>query len=175
MPLTVCQSCTKEFYVKPNRLARGWGRYCSNLCQNQGKQRGEILPCRECGKLTYKSRKDLRRSKSKTFFCGKSCQTKWRNSTLYIRQNHSNWKNGMSSYRQALIRSPIDRVCNKCKTDDHRILAVHHKDRNRMNNDLVNLTWLCHNCHYLVHHYPAEAVGFLLIPHKTGTESNYEL
>jgi len=32
-------------------------------------------------------------------------------------------------------------------------LIVHHIDKNRNNNGIENLIWLCQNCHYLVHHY----------------------
>lgn len=53
-------------------------------------------------------------------------------------------------------------ACAKCKSTDKRILAVHHKDRNRQNNTVSNLVWLCHNCHFLVHHYKSEAGKFLV-------------
>lgn len=55
-----------------------------------------------------------------------------------------------------LGRNKIPKICTLCKTEDSRILAVHHIDKNRRNNDLKNLIWLCHNCHFLVHHYDVE-------------------
>jgi hypothetical protein len=96
-------------------------------------------------------------SKSKKYFCSKSCQTRWRNSMIYIGENHPNWKNGGARhYRDILRRSRQKEICGLCKTTDKRILAVHHIDHNHANNKLENLAWLCHNCHYLIHHHPDE-------------------
>lgn len=164
MPITTCTICLKEFYVKPNRLARGWGKYCSKKCNYQGQKTGKVFVCHICGKETYKGVAEQARSSSGKYFCSKSCQTIWRNSEVYTREKHINWKGGESSYRAFMVRSSLDKVCAKCKTRDARILAVHHKDRNRSNNTADNLLWLCHNCHYLVHHYSNETAGFLVIP-----------
>jgi len=160
MPRIQCAICSNTFYAKPSHIAKGWARYCSKNCQYKGQSTGSMLPCNTCGKPTYKTLTDLRRSKSKLFFCSNSCQTSWRN-TRYSGIKHSNWTTGESSYRQILGRADIPKECCKCHTKDTRILAVHHKDKNRDNNTLVNLMWLCHNCHYLVHHYEDESVGFL--------------
>lgn len=43
-------------------------------------------------------------------------------------------------------------MCFRCRVSDIRVLAVHHADENRTNNGVENLIWLCHNCHYLIHH-----------------------
>lgn len=39
--------------------------------------------------------------------------------------------------------------CNRCKSTVH--LCVHHKDRNRHNNDVANLEILCKSCHQKEH------------------------
>ena len=162
MPYVACNNCVRMFYVKPNRLAKGWGKFCSNQCQNDSQKTGERIPCHRCKKMLYRNVAAINSSISKKFFCGRSCQTKWRNSEVYIGSQHGNWVSGESSYRSALKRSGAEMVCAKCLTRDSRVLAVHHKDKNRQNNKLTNLIWLCHNCHFLVHHHPAEAVGFLV-------------
>lgn len=41
--------------------------------------------------------------------------------------------------------------CERCNYDKYEILQVHHKDRNRKNNDLKNLQLICPNCHYEEH------------------------
>lgn len=51
-------------------------------------------------------------------------------------------------------------MCTLCKTEDKRVLATHHIDRNRLNNSVNNLAWLCHNCHFLVHHDNVETQRF---------------
>ena len=43
--------------------------------------------------------------------------------------------------------------CERCDYDKAAILQVHHKDRNRNNNDLINLDLICPNCHYEEHHF----------------------
>jgi len=162
MPRIQCTICSSEFYAKPSRIAKGWAKYCSKKCQYTGQSTGNFFPCHTCGKSTYKTQTDQRRSLSQQHFCSKSCQTIWRN-TQYSGSKHSNWTTGESSYRKILSRTNIPKLCCKCKTNDTRILAVHHKDRNRNNNDVTNLLWICHNCHYLVHHYKSESVGFLAL------------
>jgi len=41
--------------------------------------------------------------------------------------------------------------CEKCGYNKTEILHVHHKDRDRKNNDLGNLELICPNCHYEEH------------------------
>lgn len=111
----------------------------------------------------YKSAADLKKSKSKKFFCSKLCQTIWRNSIVYIGSNHSNWKGGETTYRNILIRAKLPKICKRCKNNDERLLAVHHVDSNRKNNNLKNLTWLCYNCHHLIHRDIKERQKFMEI------------
>jgi hypothetical protein len=163
MPWLKCKICTNDFYAKPNWIMRGWGKYCSQKCFHENQKKGKIVACFICQKDTYKAPKDLKHSKSKKYFCSKSCQTKWRNSIVFIGTNHSNWKNGNRVYRNLLERSGggSGLWCRKCKAKDKRVLIVHHKDSDRENNNLKNLVWLCHNCHYLVHHYKTEQGKFM--------------
>ncbi len=162
MPQVNCLCCSKEFYAKPSWLKNGYGKYCSILCRSEANKNGKIVNCHRCTKEVYRSKKDQSRSKSGKYFCNKSCQTLWRNSEAYTADNHPNWTGGLYSYRDRLKRSEVTQECRKCKTTDERILAVHHKDKNRENNDLSNLIWLCHNCHYLVHHFKDESQGFVV-------------
>lgn len=76
-------------------------------------------------------------------------------------EKHPNWKHGESDYRLLMLRSGRPLVCQRCGTMDERVLSVHHLDGNRANNRLENLTWLCHNCHYLVHHFEEEHEAFM--------------
>ncbi len=77
----------------------------------------------------------------------------WKNKNSLSGENHPNWVNGEFSGRRSLERSKRQVICVLCSNNDKRLLAVHHKDRNRQNNKLKNLIWLCHNCHHLVHRY----------------------
>ncbi len=65
---------------------------------------------------------------------------------------HSNWKGGVHVYRKLLERSGVKKACLLCKIENEMVLVAHHIDHNRSNNTTDNLTWLCMNCHHLVHH-----------------------
>lgn len=118
------------------------------------------MSCYVCGKSTYKNQKQLNGSKSGLFFCSKNCQTQWRNQ-VFVGVKHANWIDGAHSYRSVLGRNKIKEACTLCGTLDKRILAVHHLDRDHKNNSVANLAWLCHNCHFLVHHDTKEEANFL--------------
>lgn len=160
MPWVKCAICHKKLYAKPSHLQKGWGKYCSIECRTKSQFKGSIVKCFICNKEIYRSQKELRKSESNNYFCGKKCQAIWRNKYLFSGINHANWKDGEASYRQALIRSNKEKLCLLCGISDFRVLAVHHKDKNRKNNDILNLYWLCHNCHYLVHHYKKDGEKF---------------
>lgn len=156
MPLTLCQICKSEFYVKPTHKKRGWGIYCSISCRTKGQLQGKTFPCYVCSKEVYRSPLDIKKSKSGKYFCNKTCQTIWRNKILFIGENYLNWKNGKSAYRSILEAEGIKKQCTICYIEDERVIIVHHIDKDRTNNNVTNLIWLCNNCHYLVHHYKEE-------------------
>lgn len=162
MPRVHCRICGDQFYAKPNWLKKGWGQYCSKKCQFEGQKSGKVEVCFICKKKTYRSQADFRKSKSKKFFCGRSCQTIWRNSIVFIGPNHANWVAGRSAYRNILLRKKITQDCKRCKIEDSRVLLAHHLDGNRENNTAKNLIWLCHNCHFLVHHYSEEKKKYMV-------------
>ncbi len=150
-----CRVCKKEFKTKPFFIKHGGGKYCSAQCHHFGMQTGKMVQCSLCGKEVYKTPKAFRVSKSGKLFCDKKCQTRWRNQ--YFRgKKHTNWIHGRASYRTILKHTGEPMRCRRCGLIDVRILAVHHVDRNRNNNNASNLMWLCHNCHYLIHHDKVE-------------------
>lgn len=165
MPIIACKLCKTLFNKKPSQISLYKNHYCSANCSYKARRKGKIMFCHVCGIETYKIQKALKNSKSGKFFCGKSCQTKWRNQE-FIGSKHSNWKNGRSAYRSVLSRNKIIKICTLCRTSDERVLAVHHIDKDRLNNDLANLAWLCHNCHFLVHHDNVERQRFVAMRHE---------
>ena len=146
-----CKICSKEFVTKMSHIKMGWGKFCSNKCHHLSMKIGKILHCHECNKDIYRNPTKLKVSKSGKFFCTKSCQTKWRNK-YFSGDKHAGWIHGQSVYRTVLKRSTGKKLCHRCKKDDTRILVVHHIDHDRKNNNISNLMWLCHNCHFLIHH-----------------------
>ncbi len=151
MPEVLCKVCKNSFYAKPVHVRNGHGKYCSRKCQYEGAKNGKNIACDTCKKEVYRSKKDISRTKSGKHFCSKSCQAVWRN-TYFSGEKHKNWKNGDSTYRKILLKTNVPQKCRGCYTEDKRVLAVHHIDKNHRNNKIKNLAWLCHNCHYLVHH-----------------------
>lgn len=151
MPIVKCRICTKDFYVKPNHQKLGWGKYCSRKCQAKSQFNGKFVHCFICNKEVYRSLDKLNHSKSGKYFCTRTCQTNWRNS-IYIEERSANWKNGKRSYRKMLFRRDLIKKCVLCDIKDKRLIVVHHKDSDRSNNDISNLSCLCLNCHFLVHH-----------------------
>ena len=154
MPHLPCTICGEKFYAKPRHIKLGWGKYCSKPCQYKGQYNGKFVHCANCNKKVYRRKKDLRSSKSKKYFCNKSCFAIWKNThnpLFMFGEGHFNWKYGASAYRNIMLRNNIPQVCKGCGLKDKRILIVHHIDCNRHNNKLGNLKWLCRNCHYLAH------------------------
>lgn len=153
MPNVNCIKCNKEFYVKPSHQKLGYGKYCSRTCQIIGQRKGLLVKCSSCGKDTWKTPKDIKSTKSGKLFCSKSCQTKWRNK-YFSDTLHPNWKDGKSKdYRRIIKESVKYEECMLCGCTDSRVLAVHHLDKDRKNNNIENLEWLCMNCHNLVHRH----------------------
>lgn len=153
MPIVKCKFCNSQFYAKPNWIKQGWGKYCSRKCHYEGKRRGKFVSCFICKKEIYRIPKALRASKSKKYFCNKTCQTLWRNKE-FSGIHHANWKGGAHiNYKKLLIKNKIKPICKLCNCRDDRVLVVHHLDKNRKHNNIKNLIWLCHNCHHLVHCY----------------------
>ena len=155
MPQVNCVICKKPFYAKPHWLLKGWGKYCSSFCQHQDYKNGKIVSCFICRKKTYKQKRFLERSRSKKYFCSKTCQLRWRHIT-FVGPKHANWRHGENAYKNIMLRHKTPSVCKLCGQKDMQVLVVHHLDQNRRNNKLNNLCWLCHNCHFLVHHYNTE-------------------
>ena len=135
MPTIICRICSKKSYIKPYHLKIGGGKYCSRKCQTIGQRRGKFINCYTCNKLAWKMPKELKHSKSGKFFCTKRCQTIWRN-VFFSGEKHPFWKGGLHGYRHILLRSHAEQMCKFCKLKDKRILAVHHLDKNRMNNKI---------------------------------------
>ena len=61
------------------------------------------------------------------------------------------YKNGIGHYRERALKN-LGSKCKRCGIKDIRVLLVHHKDRNRNNNQIKNFEVLCRNCHILEHY-----------------------
>ena len=158
MSLALCSLCKKKFYRKPSQLKLAKRSFCSSVCQHKARRTGQIVNCHWCGKESYKQFHDLSAKEQKQF-CGRKCSLEWLNSNQKG-VKHPNWTTGEFSYKGVMLQNGVLQKCTLCGLQDKRVLAVHHIDRNRKNNHVSNLAWLCHDCHFLVHHYPDEREKF---------------
>ncbi len=155
MPIISCDFCQKNFYKKPSQIRRSIKNFCSPLCQRTARKSGVVVVCFGCKKEVYKTKKSLERSQSKKFFCSVQCSNAW-HGKKYFQEKHPNWKTGKYSYKSLMMSTVRPQKCVICGIDNIKLLVVHHNNRDRQNNKLKNLTWLCYNCHFLVHHYAEE-------------------
>ena len=65
-----------------------------------------------------------------------------------LREKNHQWKNGKATF-QKIAFEYYDHICKKCGSTDY--LCVHHKDHDRLNNNLSNLMILCKSCHQKHH------------------------
>ena len=155
MENVACNFCNKEFKKKKSQISLSLKNYCSRICSEKGRKKGKMVKCFVCKKSVYKKLKDIKLSKSGKYFCGHICSNTWIGEQQRT-ENHPNWISGKASYKNLLRRTDSMKECVLCKKDDIRVLCVHHLDKNRKNNKIENLIWLCQNCHFLVHNYKKE-------------------
>jgi hypothetical protein len=141
-PNAKCSICNKLIYKRPSQIKRGAKRiFCSMNCY--GVSCRKEIPCTVCGKLI------LSGINRKT--CSRNCANKNRTGIQY---KINSPRDKARSQKALKIRLLSDRgeKCEHCSYDRREILQVHHKDRNRKNNNLDNLELICPNCHYEEHY-----------------------
>lgn len=141
-PNIACSVCGTKIYRRPGQLAQSGGRaFCKQACY--GLTLRKEHPCVVCKKPILAS------ANKKT--CSRSCANVNRTGINYhtgARKDKVQYQRGLKM-RLLQIRKP---VCERCEYGKYEILNVHHKDRNRQNNDLENLELLCPNCHSEEHY-----------------------
>jgi hypothetical protein len=138
---TTCNICKKEIYRRPSEIKATSGRvFCSVICYGIS-QRKEI-PCLVCGKMI------LAGFNKKT--CSRSCANKNREGIKYHLGSPRDKVKSQQALKLRLLKER-GMKCERCSYNKYEILHVHHKDRNRKNNNLENLTLICPNCHYEEH------------------------
>jgi len=77
-------------------------------------------------------------------------QNKKRDKKTKEKISNTKTTSGIATYARKAYKEYAYR-CNKCGIIDKRVLLVHHKDKNRYNNNIENLEVLCWNCHIIKH------------------------
>lgn len=120
-----------------------------------------VISCQKCGKKI----KVINYYVGKKKFCSQECYHKsedfngFKKGVNHKRENNSRWKGGnsigyiLSKAKEGVLKRNGDlNKCERCnrKKGETRIV-IHHKDRNRQNNNPKNLEVLCYSCHEKEH------------------------
>lgn len=160
----ICKYCTKKFEAPQKEVNRGKGDFCSLSCASRynGRKRvvdREIIVCANpsCENIIHilksKIKAKEKRNKTSYIFCSRQCKDQAQRIVGGLTDiQPSHYKNGLHGYRDALFRNYmiLGRAikCEICGYDKYsQVLEVHHIDKNRSNNNILNLQLLCANCH----------------------------
>ena len=137
-----CIICGKIIYKRPCEIQKNKGRvFCSMDCYGISCRKEN--PCLICGRLI------LSGLNKKT--CSRSCANKHR---IGIKYRINRPKDKVKSQQALKIRLLENRGknCERCNYEKYEILQVHHKNRDRSDNDINNLELICPNCHFEEHY-----------------------
>lgn len=152
--------CGKEFWTPKHLL--GKRKYCSRKCKALDSRDRISVICAFCEKSFLMQRSKLGKSKSGLVFCCREHKDKAQSLEFGIlKPPHYTTLDTTKDYRKKMemATAPEDYVCQNpdCPITKAGIeiprymLAIHHIDKNRNNNDLDNLIILCAWCHSQVH------------------------
>lgn len=146
---STCSICEKE-YTRQKRFLNKYNT-CSTTCTHVAK--GETLEviCAHCGIKFRKSKSKAEASKSGLYFCCRAHKDIGQTYIKEVQPYHYGTGEGKNTYR-ILAFKYLENKCNRCGYSENKAaLIVHHKNRDRTNNELVNLEILCANCHAIEH------------------------
>ena len=153
-----CPQCGKEFYSKGS-ITKFCSRNCATSWNHNVEQRGNgntrEVECKVCGKKFARHNKRQK-------YCSQECYHKNKvgennnkfngyinSSDRYLRYTSCHPKNPGEYVHNVIYRHVYDN--DKCEICGNLLELVHHKDRNKRNNDLYNLQGLCKKCHVKLH------------------------
>jgi predicted nucleic acid-binding Zn ribbon protein len=141
-PNTKCTVCEKPIYRRPVQLKQSAGRaFCGQECYGLASRKEK--PCVVCGTPIVAS------AHKRT--CSRACSNTYRAGIKYKIGRPRDKAQEIRALKIRLLEQR-DRKCERCGYAKVEILHVHHKDRNRNNNDFSNLELICPNCHYEEHY-----------------------
>jgi 5-methylcytosine-specific restriction endonuclease McrA len=152
-----CLGCDTLFNADIREHNRGNANFCSLSCSSKRERKIKVanMSCAYCDIKFYRPKSKKNNSKSGLHFCcreHKDLAQKLGNGFEAIHPKHYGTATGLYTYRSKIFEVK-EQKCEKCSYDEHiEILEVHHKDRNRKNNEIENLIILCPNCHMWEHY-----------------------
>lgn len=141
-PNTKCSVCEKSVYRRPINLENSNGKaYCSQACYGISCRKEKS--CVICNKLILSCLHQIT--------CSGGCPNIYRKGIKYKLGRPKDKGDGIRAIKTRLF-SIRGEKCERCNYDKSEIIQVHHKNRNRKNNDLKNLELVCPNCHFEEHY-----------------------
>lgn len=150
----ICYQCGKEFYRERRKIKKY--NFCSIECSGKNRRKRMKINCSYCGKEFEILINKYINSRNKKFFCVRKCKDNAQrlnsdNPCLEIRPKHYGTGTNIN-YRDLAISNNGAR-CERCGYEENiNGLVVHHRNKNREDNNLGNLEVLCGTCH-LIEHY----------------------
>lgn len=149
-----CDNCSTE-YRKQKRLAEGAPQehLCSRKCYYDYVNPNNVrttLQCAHCKISFTRATSKTYGSKSGLYFCSREHKDLAQSYLEAIQPLHYGTGNGTYGYRDKALKL-LKHECVCCGYSNVNALEVHHKDRDRTNNEISNLEFLCSNCHTLEH------------------------
>lgn len=141
-----CDICNKIFRRQKRFIKHN---FCSMKCKYQSEGVRKVLKCAVCNSVFTRSNSKMQNAKNNIHFCSRKCKDIGQSTIKEIQPSHYGTENG-SNYRSKAFKHYLP-ICNRCGFSNVIALEVHHKDRNRQNDDIGNLEILCCNCHTIEH------------------------
>ena len=145
--ILICLNCHKAFELKAceTRVKENRVHYCSAKCRDEAKKTGKIIKCKQCGISFYSTRNQ---------FCSHKCacqykkqhynHKKYKENGYEIRYIQGYNKKGNVKEHRYIMEQYLGRRLN---TDE----VVHHKDGNKLNNNINNLEVMKRGEHSRLH------------------------
>lgn len=141
-PNAKCLVCKKPIYRRPFEIQKNKNRvFCSMICYG--------IFCRKESPCTVCKNPVLASKNKKT--CSRSCANKHRKGIKYKLSRPKDKVKSQRSLKTRLLKLR-GKSCERCKFNKYEILEMHHKNRNRNDNEMNNLELLCPNCHAEEHY-----------------------
>ena len=155
-----CRECGKSFYTYPSRIAENRGKFCSKTCSIKSKITSIQKTCKICGKQFYPFLSQVKRGLGK--YCSRDCFR-----ISQIGSEHKNRKKDpYLSFGYAFIYKPNHpRATKMGYVSEHRFIyekflgryltrieVIHHINKNKSDNRLINLMYFENNAQHIKFH-----------------------
>lgn len=147
----ICSQCNSTFHVPKHWILNNGAKYCGKVCAAKAKENKVAVTCAWCNKNKVMQVSEKKNSRSGLFYCNRDCKEHAQSLGGLKEAQLPHTGTGVipGKYRKKAFRW-VSKICQKCGYGkDTKMLDVHHKDGDRMNNLESNLEVLCVWCHAL--------------------------